>query len=80
MRLWIDNQLMQLKEDTIISLTKEDATSTNPASLTTSYTKTISLPRTPVNEKAFAYLGSLQSDFTQMSFSPIKKVRAALEI
>lgn len=69
---------MQLGEDVVISFTKEDASAVNPASLTTPYSKSISLPRTSWNEKAFAYLGNLQTDFSKMSFSPIKRAKAVI--
>lgn len=78
MYLIINDIEMQLDENTIISFTKEDASAISPATLCTPYSKSISLPRTPHNERAFAYLGNLQTDFSRMSFSPIKKAKAVV--
>lgn len=73
MQLIINGIEAQLREDTIISFTKESAESENPASVTTPYSKSINLPRTPYNERIFAFIGSLQTDFTNLTFSPIKR-------
>lgn len=78
MQLFINNTQVELGDNVIISFTKEDLSAVDPSQLTTPYSKSINLPRTPTNESVFGYTSTLQSDYSQLTFSPLKKAKAHL--
>lgn len=74
LELYIDNQLADLKEETLISVTKQYESVSNPTLFYADYSKTVKLPISRNNNKIFSNFNRLDSVVTNVSIDPAKKL------
>ena len=74
LQLYINNQLADIKDESIISVTQTYESVNNPTLYYSSFSKTIKLPITANNNAIFSNFNRLDSIVTNLSIDPAKKM------
>lgn len=74
LELYINNQLADLKEETIIAVTKTYESLVNPTLYYADFSKTVTLPVSPRNNAIFNNFNRLDSTVTNVGIDPSKKI------
>lgn len=73
LELYINNQLADLKEDSLVAITKTYENLTNPLNYYADWSKSIKLPLSDRNNAIFSHFNRLDSLVTNLTIDPLKK-------